>query len=461
MASKTGRSSCVRIKLKFANVACKDFTSAWRRCWFIFDSNSCRLVADLIYLIQKRFALNRKSSYHLYLDDYLIQHDEAIEIIRDNDIIVVEQDDSTNKDLQMAYSHAGTRVKRNKTNNLTSKEGHLKSSEASEDTSNEKQSCSESNVDIKNTTNEEQSSSSSVDSSSSTSSTESDDSSSDSSTSDGDSVADQDERVDSNVPSYHLKGDKDESMDIDKSATQVSNNHVLTPSKDGKKSGLQGIEEISKNTSSNIAIQNHPLLSDSQLSLGSKRASFNRSNETSTKKKKFDLSQNSVASTKGQHIRFDSEDENIQVQPNTLNNSNPSELSTCSDIDKGRKSVKVMTKSIAKNNLSESNWYKNLKILNAPPRSGDKIVFRVLELSSSYTPEISKFKEGVVESYNNATDQIIIKLTDRQLEKERKEWTEPGKFELFEGEEENYVKEIDPIVQTPWSSITEARLIES
>ena len=88
MASKTGHSSCIRIRLKFANVACSQFSSAWRRCWFMFDSNGCRLVADLVYLIRKRFALNRKSSYHLYLDNYLIRHDEAIEIIRDNDIIV-------------------------------------------------------------------------------------------------------------------------------------------------------------------------------------------------------------------------------------------------------------------------------------------------------------------------------------------------------------------------------------
>ena len=39
-----------------------------------------------------------------------------------------------------------------------------------------------------------------------------------------------------------------------------------------------------------------------------------------------------------------------------------------------------------------------------------------------------------------------------KLSPEQKEWTEPGKFELIEGEEENYVKEIDPIVCLNYSN---------
>ena len=50
----------------------------------------CRIVADLEYLIQKRFELHAdssKSCLNLYLDDYLLPSQEKIGIIQDRDNI--------------------------------------------------------------------------------------------------------------------------------------------------------------------------------------------------------------------------------------------------------------------------------------------------------------------------------------------------------------------------------------
>ncbi|XP_041072524.1 coilin isoform X2 [Carcharodon carcharias] len=52
--------------------------------------------------------------------------------------------------------------------------------------------------------------------------------------------------------------------------------------------------------------------------------------------------------------------------------------------------------------------YSKLPLLAAPPQVGERIAFKVLELSENYTPELSDYKEGRLLSYNPSTQQVEL-----------------------------------------------------
>lgn len=57
-----------------------------KKTWFLFDTASCRIVADLEHLIQRKFEFKR-NSVNLYHDGFLLPAQEKIELVRDGDII--------------------------------------------------------------------------------------------------------------------------------------------------------------------------------------------------------------------------------------------------------------------------------------------------------------------------------------------------------------------------------------
>ncbi|CAG05940.1 unnamed protein product, partial [Tetraodon nigroviridis] len=61
----------------------------------------------------------------------------------------------------------------------------------------------------------------------------------------------------------------------------------------------------------------------------------------------------------------------------------------------------------------------------APPQVGQKIAFKVLELTDSYSPEISDYKVGKMISFDHATQQIEL-----ELQAVSQAPAEPGKFDL-------------------------------
>lgn len=80
-------SSFVRIRLSFERPLS---LAEVKNCWFLVDTSTCRTIADLEYLIKKRFGALSKvsgSSINLFLDDYLLPSQEKIEIIQQNDNI--------------------------------------------------------------------------------------------------------------------------------------------------------------------------------------------------------------------------------------------------------------------------------------------------------------------------------------------------------------------------------------
>ena len=79
-------SSFVRIRLSFQ----RSFSfPEVKNCWFLVDTSTCSTIADLEYLIKKRFGGLSKNActIDLFLDDYLLPPQEKIEIIQHNDNI--------------------------------------------------------------------------------------------------------------------------------------------------------------------------------------------------------------------------------------------------------------------------------------------------------------------------------------------------------------------------------------
>ena len=78
--------SFIRIRLTFQHpLPLKEV----KNCWFLVDTSTCSTIADLEYLIKKRFTAFSKScsSVDLFLEDYLLPSQEKIEIIQNNDNI--------------------------------------------------------------------------------------------------------------------------------------------------------------------------------------------------------------------------------------------------------------------------------------------------------------------------------------------------------------------------------------
>lgn len=54
--------------------------------------------------------------------------------------------------------------------------------------------------------------------------------------------------------------------------------------------------------------------------------------------------------------------------------------------------------------------YEKFQSLNSAPRVGDKVAFKILEISSNFTPEISSYKSGEVVDFDSNTNEVTLKL---------------------------------------------------
>lgn len=90
---RSWRKSCSFVKMSFVRIRLTFQRplplSEVKNCWFLVDTSACNTIADLEYLIKKRFKELSKScsSVDLFLDDYLLPSQEKIEIIQNNDNI--------------------------------------------------------------------------------------------------------------------------------------------------------------------------------------------------------------------------------------------------------------------------------------------------------------------------------------------------------------------------------------
>ncbi|KAK3553036.1 hypothetical protein QTP86_031198 [Hemibagrus guttatus] len=102
--------------------------------------------------------------------------------------------------------------------------------------------------------------------------------------------------------------------------------------------------------------------------------------------------------------------------------------------------------------------YSTLPLLTAPA-VGQKIVFKLLELTENYTPEVSDYKEGKIIGFNHNTSMIELELLTQSQAR-----IEPGKFDLVyqnpDGSERvEYAVTLGSQLTERWESLIEPRLI--
>ena len=104
-------------------------------------------------------------------------------------------------------------------------------------------------------------------------------------------------------------------------------------------------------------------------------------------------------------------------------------------------------------------------LLHGPPRVGDTVAFKMIEMSQSYTPEVSKYKEGQVMSFDPVSKQFTLKLTKESLERVKGDGHVSSKFEIFENSEDDGegigAEEMSDEIQIQWLSMFEPRLVHS
>ncbi|XP_058626137.1 LOW QUALITY PROTEIN: coilin [Onychostoma macrolepis] len=103
--------------------------------------------------------------------------------------------------------------------------------------------------------------------------------------------------------------------------------------------------------------------------------------------------------------------------------------------------------------------YAALPLLAAPPAVGQKIAFKLLELTENYTPEVSDYKEGKIIAFNPQT-----KVMELELISQTQAPAEPGKFDLVyqnpDGSERvEYAVTHGSQLTERWDSLLEPRLI--
>uniref|UniRef100_A0A2K6F9J3 Coilin tudor domain-containing protein n=2 Tax=Propithecus coquereli TaxID=379532 RepID=A0A2K6F9J3_PROCO len=103
--------------------------------------------------------------------------------------------------------------------------------------------------------------------------------------------------------------------------------------------------------------------------------------------------------------------------------------------------------------------YTLLPLLAAAPQVGEKIAFKLLELTSDYSPDVSDYKEGKILSHNPETQQVDIEILSSLPAVK-----EPGKFDLVYHNENGtevveYAVTQERRISVFWRELIDPRLI--
>lgn len=109
--------------------------------------------------------------------------------------------------------------------------------------------------------------------------------------------------------------------------------------------------------------------------------------------------------------------------------------------------------------LAGTRDYSTYPKLVEPPSVGSLIAYKVIEISLSYTPEMSEFKEAVVNSHNKETNVLELQLSSASLHKARGDGNVSGRFELPMEQDEDKENAVDDTVSVNWSELCDVRLI--
>ncbi|XP_019752990.1 coilin [Hippocampus comes] len=418
-----------------------------RMCWLLVDLNTCRMVSDLESIIRDKFEFSRQSIINLFIDDCYLLHTESIYVVRDNDRLRVKVDCVSHLNGKLS-ENCKSRQRLNKPNLSGEKvtcvewmgKKRKKNCEEILEVDINKRPLLEEHNDLKN----------------------------------------------KRLKKKRQKVEGNGLIATDHPAFSLPPNHKDQPNSKVKKIPRQS---KSQNTQSPSYNRNGCVQDDAPNATGpsllAKVSSASKIPSRTLPAKKCSPSSSDT----------DSSDEDDTVDPKPKNkdstdaklrlnqNSSHKQLNcaqkkhssasvTPSDqIATSQESCDIngfgdlanpqpsQQQSLSNEAESTSQDYSAMPLLAAPPQVGQKIAFKLLELTENYTPEVSEYKKGKIVSFDPTTKQI-----ERELLSTVQAPSEPGKFDLVyqnpDGSETvEYALSRGSRVTERWESLLEPRLM--
>ncbi|XP_046856201.1 coilin-like [Xenia sp. Carnegie-2017] len=481
----------IRLKLMFERLS----VNTAQQCWMLVDLNTCKYVRDLEYVIVKKFFDCKDTVVNLYLEDFLLPSLEKINVIRENDVIrVVEENirlspkkekkksclkrkndkDSNNQAKKAKKSSVGSENGVNNAqqhsnvakNLLTNEICNKKSKNVDNSTKDSakgsvvvkqnKEKAKKRKKKVGNKTIAEKingfwSNLVSIGNHQNSNSTENI----------GEDLPiikptekKEKSRNDNILSSKENSKRKNHCNDVNSSSSKTNQgNHIRFNDDENDEEAISSVDETSVN---NPIL---PLIHPRVLSI--------RGDEIPTSKKSLDISpitdkHASTAADFNTVCERNAHRKKESKRKDSYTNKSIVLESTRVEKDLEVERIPLQSTTTAENREKDFTIH---PLLQGPPRVGDFVAYKMIELSQSYTPEVSKYKQGKVLSYDSMTNQLKLKLTKDSLEKPRGDGHISYKFEIFENDEEEVSdkekQDVNDEVEIQWTSMIDPRLISN
>ncbi|PWA30371.1 hypothetical protein CCH79_00015753 [Gambusia affinis] len=471
-----------------------------RMCWLLVDLNSCRVVADLESVIREKFEFSRSSILSLFIEDCYLPHTESIYVVRDNDNVRVKveclaqvnghsgcpetvavsckkrQRDTAEGPI---VEHKKKKKKRNELEDGTADVSDLAKNDHGNKMLEIKMSAKKKKKRRKRTVKSVDRSHPALPEAAAASHKPS----SPDKTPAG-KVKTQ------NVPSSGPSSNGDKACH-----QKVAKKSSASPAASEGAPRQKPSSEKSRPSSSSVSSQTDSSSDEADALKVPARTKALHPDTSSSKAAAQNQNQNQAPSTERPPLNRDSEEE-IQLvirrpQQTLLNIPGPGawrglsrgqdrrwaegDPGECpgvrgqSDVEQfgnGTKEPSYQTDSLSNKSVVLQNEaepvpkdYSSMPLLAAPPQVGQRIAFKLLELTENYTPEVSEYKEGKIINFDPTTKQIELELLNASQAP-----AEPGKFDLVyqnpDGSERvEYAIQRGSSVMERWDSLLEPRLI--
>ncbi|XP_071949306.1 uncharacterized protein [Antedon mediterranea] len=478
----------VRIKLIFDGVDIK-------KCMFLVDSKHV-IIKDLEKGIKKRFPIEKSSKVSLFIDDFILPSKDGIELIHDNDIVVVRV--RLKPDISVCLDECETKKekikKRKRKSSGTAENSQLTASTPSENDRDKKQLLVNESVNKKKKVEEVNDTESakknkkidkkkkhkfkksisekSLDRIQCNSQTNTNDeteviSKKQAKSSQLEKVLDKD-----NVLKESKKKKQTATMDVQSSSSSDSSSSDTSSSDGNKRPRIKWNTELSK-TKNNITTNKQGTKNAVEVptaSVGNKtKVKVRRVKENGDKKHIFfesdpDSSSSDDDDTDLGNIQEETGNE-VGIKSTEVNDKNKEDRWEGEEIQE--MNIEVLRNQEIQKEVVEkptnlppppSRDYSKLNPLIGPPRVGDVICYKILELSASYMPEVSAYKEGKVIEYDATSQSVTLELCEGFTSSENMK--REGRFEMELDEE--YIQdktEHENVVSVQWSAVMAPRLI--
>ncbi|KAK1331338.1 hypothetical protein QTO34_009291 [Cnephaeus nilssonii] len=390
-------SETVRLRLRFdypppATPHCLDF-------WLLVDLNRCRVVTDLISLIRQRFGFSPGALLSLYLEGGLLPHGESARLVRDNDCLrkAKKRSFKLEEDEETDYRNSKKHWKRRENNNENTLDPEPKA-------------VPDQNGRGKNKRKHKAT---------------------------RDVVDEDDKETKRKSPKKKEKrAYRKQTRNPKSSKAQTVKEWTVQKCSPPKGSARNSLVKAKRKGGVNVPTKDSPSSSSESESCHDSASELlsnvilevrKSSEKVSTALSKEGPSiKNTTANKVATTIAFNSapiEDKTTRTSDSSSDSSSDSDDQS----DASKSSLEKTAGPLKPNPVRTHKDYSLLPLLAAAPQVGEKIAFKLLELTPDYSPDVSDYKEGKILSHNPETQQVDIEILSSRPVSSMKE---PGKFDL-------------------------------